>query len=818
MLTLPDAIASFDAASAAGTIPDRKTGRRGPLKPSRRDPILSNVRKALEHALEALHGDRAISHSVLASTDLTPLLLTLPSHGRLAAEAEQMDAKAASKIESNVRLFVSVVLGRDVVKDRQPVERQRVLPAYQALYDALDAFVEADGGAHRDKRRSLRRGFVRWVELATANGAATPVDVPDDYATVMGWGERLGWSMKDTAYALNAWRRAVRLAAAPYAMAWDLVVRNGIGIKSLPDFTTRARALGFKGDLATATAADLLAVFAPKLTRALEWVISQGINHGLSRSWASDMRDMASWVVAGLIQLGEDPAAYTWYDLWTVRRPVEVMADVEQDDQLAQYGIDGGTTIAQHSLMRRLLDSTARRSYELSHLRLFNSDQERDAVPVYTSSLLGNMEMAWVATDRFFRQRMHQQRPELWAQARVEYDELTGHTEAYNTTRILMGRKAKGKLAITWPQLVCMGLPWLARQCYALRREVADRLSRIGHLESRESHALVNRYCASLTEYAIVALLTDDCLRVKNYAGAMAGEHVRVEASRSADGRWRGAEQLRTSFTALDDDSVALKSKKVSDGMPNQRLDRRVTPGIVDHVLWFEYWTIARPRALVAAGLLHSVEAFDPANDRFAVFVTPRPSAEQREAYHRAMSEWRTSCEAGGDATLPAWRGNLSEDMLSDAFGAALHRICVEVLGRELPPWGSDELTSNFRGLFAGHIVRLMAATYLGGVRGNWQEATYRTNDAEVTLSRHYVHLSAWAKEREHLETPEGLHWFDKVMDRVMKLRSSDDARWPQFWHHFDPRRPDAALAWLDRVEVPTSRTRRAGRRATVRT
>ena len=813
MLTFPVAVRCFVTASERGQVPNRKTGKMGTLKASRRAPILSNVRKALEHALQALHGGRAVSYETIESTDLTPLLTTLPMHGRLAAQAEEMNAKAVSKIESNVRLFVSVVLGRDVVKDRQPVERQRVLAAYQPLYDAVSAFVEADGCKHLNKRRPLRRGFVKWVELATANGAATPAEVPDDYATIMGWGERLGWRKKDVAYALNAWRRAVELADAPYAMAWDLVVHNGVGIKSLMDFPARARAVGVLADLASATAGDLLPAFAPKLATALDWVIAQGLGDGLSRSWAADMRDAASWVVAGLIRLGEDPSTLTWYDLWTVRRTVEVTADEDQDDQLAQYGISGGATTAEHSLMHRVLDTTARRSYELSHLWLLNADHAQDDVPVYTDSLLGNLEMAWVVTDRFFGPRMHQQRPELWAQARVEYDTMQQHTARYNKARILMGRKAKDKLVITWPQLICMGLPWLAKQCYELRSKVATCLANRGHLESRDSQEVLNQYCAALTEYAIVALVTDDTLRVKNYAGAMAAEHVKIEPRLAPDGTWRGVEKIRTSFTCLDDDSVALKSKKVSDSEHNKRLDRRVTPGIVDHTLWFEYWTVARPRALVAAGLLPNVEAFDPAADHYAVFITPRPSAEQRDEYRRALTEWHTHRAAGEEASLPSWRGNLSEDMLSNAYGEALHRICVELLQRDIPAWGSDDLTKDYRGLFAAHIARLMAATYLGGVRNDWQEATYRTNDEEATLRKHYVHLSAWAKQHKHLEGPEGLHWFDKVMDRLMQLRSGDDVRWPQFWELFDPERPDLALAWLDRRVMPGAPKRRAPRR-----
>jgi hypothetical protein len=98
-------------------------------------------------------------------------------------------------------------------------------------------------------------------------------------------------------------------------MAWDLVVHNGLGTKSLPDFVSRARAAGFAGDIAAATAAELLPYLAPKLGAALERVVQDGLNNGLSVAWASDMRDAASWIVAGLVNLGEDAASLTWFDL-----------------------------------------------------------------------------------------------------------------------------------------------------------------------------------------------------------------------------------------------------------------------------------------------------------------------------------------------------------------------------------------------------------------------------------------------------------------------------------------------------------------------
>ncbi|MCA2991162.1 hypothetical protein [Gemmatimonas sp.] len=804
-ITLPEAIAKFDSAAASGGVVNRKTGRTERLKPSRRGPILSNVRKAVIRALRAARDGVLLNESILETADIEPYLMALPEHGRLAAvEDAPGEVKAAGKVASNVRLFVSTILGRDIERQPKPVKPTRVPAAFRSLYDTLDAWVLED----LKKRRSTRRGFVCFVDLCGLHGIAAPEEVPDDYDTVMSWGERLGWKKKDVHYALTAWRKAVRLAEAPYGLALEVLGRNGIGIRSVPDLATRLKVGGFTGHLATTSTPELLRLLAPKLTEGLEHVIAAGHKDGLSEAWADALWKMESWLVASLLRLGEEVAALTWYDLWVERRAVAGKVDEAQDDQLAAYGISGGESES-HSLMRRVMDTSAPISYQLSHLWLHNEEHELDDVPVYTDSILANFEAAYVVTKRFFGGRMHRQRPALWAVAVTEYENTLGELREYNRGRILLGRKPKSVLPITWPQMVCMGLPWLARRCYSLRREVADRLARIGHLESRESQRLVSEYCEALYEYAVSALIIDDSLRIKNYAGAIAGKHLRVTPIRE-NGNWVGIAELHTSFSALDDDAVSLKSKKMTGTEFNERT-RRVTPGVVDHTLFFEYWTLARPRRLAAAGLLAAAEAFDPEDDEFAAFPTPRPSSEQVSAYISALAACAHGAVDGGKQALPAWRGNITEDMLTVDFGRTLHRVCIEVLGRDLPPWDDEELTKSYRGIFSAHIARLMAGSYFGGARQRWGDATYRTNTEEITLRRYYVRLSAWAKEREHLDSPEGLHWFDPVIDRLLKLKNHDDARWSQFWSIFDPARPSEALEWLDRPVslAPANRRRR---------
>jgi hypothetical protein len=57
------------------------------------------------------------------------------------------------------------------------------------------------------------------------------------------------------------------------------------------------------------------------------------------------------------------------------------------------------------------------------------------------------------------------------------------------------------------------------------------------------------------------------------------------------------------------------------------------------------------------------------------------------------------------------------------------------VLGRELPGWGSKALNAKWWGAFAPHVVRLLIGTYWGGIRRDWGEAEFLTNDRKTALT-----------------------------------------------------------------------------------
>lgn len=788
MPTLREAIATVDAKSVAGEIPNRVTGEVGALAASRRGPILTNVTAALRHALRGFDEHLLTNADDLLDVEIAPFLATLPDHAELdAREALRSDPL---KERSNVALFVTIVTGRDAVREKKPIDKTRVLPSWEPLYNAL-----WDLGQRDMKKRMYPRMLVRFSELALANGVVSPHAVPDDYNAVHAWASALGYKKKQVHEALSAFRCAADLLGdATLARAYDVVFVDGIGIRGLPDYVQRAHAAGLVGNPMKWSLLELISALAPDIGAALGVIVIDGRKRNCTPAYEKEIMHCGSWIVASLIRLGEDPRPLTLLDMFLDRREVVVerTADAEEGrtvklGQLAKYTSavsSHHTSTEQQSLLRRCLDVSAATSFANSHLQLANLVHEEDVIPVYTESLIANVQQAFLLTKGMFGAALEETEPALWGRVRNEYDTLRKHIKGYNAGRYLKGRKETDKLLITWPQAVCMGLPYLRKKAIAARLEAADRADRIGHLESRESQKRVLAYYEALRDYVVVAILLDDSLRISNYAGAIAGVHV-IPVPDVHKGHWCGFRSARTHFKGADDPGVKLKVLARKDTNLNER-ERALTRSIVDMDLLFDWWTKARPFYLAQAGLLASATTYDPTNDGFAVFPTGRPSQEQRD-----------------DST---WKGNISADMLSEIFGRALHEICVVVLGHALPAWDDPALTDEYRSLFAGHIARTLVASYFGGILGDWSDAEFRTNDCEATLRTHYNRVASWFKQNRHKRSPDGPRWFDDVIGRVLEDR--DDDTWGVFWDRFDPRQPIASLAMLDRAADPTTKRR----------
>ncbi|HEU4648545.1 MAG TPA: hypothetical protein VFS33_05755 [Gemmatimonadales bacterium] len=835
MPTLRDAIAAFDAANEARQIPDRKSGGflPEPMPASRRDPIVSNVKVAVENlvatvrsrayaaayqsvldesgaavapptadavAAATLAGQQAAAKALTCPADIYaleigPFLASLPAY----AGGNPDNRKDRQKRASNVKLFISVVAGIDFDSPR-PVSPTRVHEPWRCLYEPLMRYVDAGGDKReRDKRRNLPGALLRLQDLLLARGHAAPAEVPDRH-TLRKWLLEAEPDLEDERankrahWYLGAYRTACRVAglAQELPQHYELIEDEGIGIKSLgsmpkadgeleESWMSRARDLGFEGDFRDVEMLVLVRLFAPKMGLMLDRYLAQGRSALKRGPWAEAQIDMASWAVASLIRLGVDPREMHWPDLFLERRTVSVDVDEERDEVLNDFLAGRGRraqrarATAQHSLLRRCLDLAAPRSWANSPLWLVTPRHELDPVPRYTEKLEHHLDAVFVLTREMYGRHMQQAEDSEtradWGLVVAEYEATAKHVADYNQGRPVDGRKDKSAMLITWPQAICMGLPYLRKRALELRVLVEEARERRGHLESRSSRELLARYDEALREWIVATIMLDDCLRVKNYAGARAGEHVVPLVRRGADGRWLTVVGLETHWRGIDAGKVALKMWENRDGNPRTR-DRTITPALLDSLLLTDYWLGTRRRALASASILKPSQPYDPDQDRWAFIVTPRPQAHQHAD--------------------PTWYGDMTTDMVSDIFGSALYRMCREVLHLDLPPWDSSELTTKFRALFSAHVTRLAVGSYLGGLRNQWTEAEELTDDMEDTLRKHYSRVQKKWAELKHVTGSQNPHHFDAVIDR-MRMRVPEDD-WATFWRTLDPEAPETAL------------------------
>lgn len=819
MPTFRDAIAIFRARAAAGEVKNRKTGKTGKFADSRIAPILTNVTAAVRRAARAFHGGRDLGEAELLDVELEPLFSTLPFHSEQAAiKDERVGPK---KEASNVRLFVSVVTGFDVKSGRQPVKKTRVLGGWRPLYDA----VEAAGKAGRLKDgtvKSYKRGVRRCAELMLAHGIGRPEDMPDDADRIQAMGVALKWSRKEIACVMSAYRGAADLAGLTHLpRAHEIVDRNGMGIKSLTDFPARLASAGYTGDPRTIDTLEAVKVLAPDLGHALEDVLRAGRTAGMSSTWVKFRLKAANWFVASVLRgdvpgiSDEDLRTLTWLDLWIVTRDVPAPVNVVRSAQQARYGAPRGA-MEHRPIIRFALDASAPRSYQNSHLHLAGharAAQEAEAVPVYTQQLTVNIDAIWSITAAVFGPSddatgVETSNPELWKQAEEAVRATKKAIVKLNKTRSLAGRKKKDKLPITYPQMMCMGLPYLMQRCHELREAISARLLLAGNLDSRSSIALQNRYNEALREYVVALMLCDDGLRRANYANATVGLQILPIWRRDGNGRIVGLEGLRTEWSGYDHALVKLKVDK--KGYRENRRGRDITPAFLDKVLLWDFWTQTRVDFLVSAGLLESAEQYDIETDTFAFLPTPRPKPGQIVDYYTEQARYAAelAAVAAGDATVrptpPVWRGHVSEDMLSEYFGRAVHRVCRHVLKKSDLPEDYDDprMVEEWRGLFSGHATRLMLSCYFGGMRNNWAQAVWLTNDEEKTLRDHYIALQANFNDVMNADDWRRPTWFDAVIDRALDRHPGDD--WAAFWRTFDAMRPGECLKRM--VEAASKR------------
>jgi hypothetical protein len=425
-------------------------------------------------------------------------------------------------------------------------------------------------------------------------------------------------------------------------------------------------------------------------------------------------------------------------------------------------------------LFAALAYETANESAKNSPLVLINDDGESDGPPFWTFSviedtrLIGELGLYAGRTTKLFRQR-----PALAQDAEAAVKEFLRSMRTANSKKSLDNRKGKERLLnlVTFPMVLCLGIPALRRRALTLRDEWYAAMLR--HRD-RHDHPQILRteeaYDRALTGLMIFSVITADGLRLANYTGARLGHlgRERMVEDKAPDGTVirsychihpvlnaskNGLVGIETNFYGDDNPSVKLKIDKVPGSDEWRQHPHWLRPGIVDMELMWDYLTRTRAKRLAQQGLIASAEEYDIERDinewHFALFISDTPSSS---AYESAT-------------------GAYTHQAVSDIYGRMLHWICTEVLGRELPEYG-QQLKRLYRAVFSAHSSRLLAGTHLYGVLQRETEAATLLNDTRRMVERRYSVAEASMIHKRGWEHP---RFFDDLFKRIWDENESVD-------------------------------------------
>ena len=740
--------------------------------------------------------------------DLLPWLLDFRHWAEQAGRGRGERGSALRSRLSNAALFVRVVTEALGV---QP-DSLRVAGVAPAWHPVLRRLREpAD--------RQALRGF---VQLAAEHGVHGPDALPP-VAELQSWGGGDPERTEVVARGLAAYqrgRRGGRRGAAgparPPARAEEY------GLQALPFLPLLLSAVATRGGGAPSPddmgrrggawrARELLRLLAPHLEHALVVFEERRLAAHGSTDYLHSAERALSRCVASVARLrvgdgvpmealAEELGALTLGQFWTRRRHV---ADADggegprqgvqaEDPDLDGLVPDGDALSA--PLLRAVADELAAHSYRASPL-VVSAQAERLPVPLYTPSVVQVVRRMYAVARDALRPKLQaagEAGQHRWRTIEFEQRALVSHMTAVARRRRATGQVDKRLLPLHWGEVVCCGLPALREE--ALAAEAAwERWQEAGRAGGSERGGRVERrWHRALTAYLVTAVFTAEGLREKNLRGARLGMQVRPDWRRDQRGRVVGIERVVTHFRGDDPTWVRLKQTHDSGGGSSPRMRVREwqwPPGIVDHRLLYRYVTDVRPALARRAGLLGEEADYDPEQDRWALFLSPRPRPR------------RDGAEAGG---------GYSRAVLSDLVGRSLFWMARDLLGRPGLPATYREACRRghpLRGLFGAHVIRSLGATWWGGVRNRWDYAEAYTNDLQPTLHAHYAKIPAWMARAVGTGGPGDPTWWNAVVDVVVTEMDSG-LDWDGFWRGFDP-----ARRW-DAGAVRAALRRGAGARA----
>lgn len=792
-LSLPRLQQALEALSAGGEIRNCKTGEYGTVSPEYLASIMSAIHLGVRHAHALqLFPDPTLSLAeALTTADLRPILGVLPElaeRGAILAQHARPDSAAAFVRKA----LVSIAFLTKSGGAREP--RMCILPAWTPLYDA------AQQRGRATSRKGRAQALLTLQRLGISHDCTTPMGLPEDRAVLVQWGLDAGYAPQTMDVTISAYTHALKALPSTEQRGYPVYPRVRMcterHLGMLPDVVERARNAGSTAsvvEIRDMPPLALLGLLAPGIAEDVEDYLALPRRRALGRDATKSVINACSRFVAAAIRLNEDHAkAFRSGDarmLYFLETMVTVDVQEAQAARPLSRGLQargsGGAVITQVPLLMAVLDQEAVAARKNSPIQTAHQQSH------YPVSVMDSAKQLWRVIEHLYG-ALSDSEPAVWETLTLRYERVLDRLNhrAPGTPRGARRQKpvainAKDKRlairTITLPQLVCIGLPVLGHHVDALRVRydaVRTRAQSQGHTDA---HPLVRSARRDwhdwLTRYVVLALATDDGLRLANYSYGRLGSFTEMQPtiSRSLDGALELL-ALSTRFTGTGGSQPEARLKMLErPGSEKEReRERRVSPGVVRMNLLRDY--LLGPRA---ANLL-----FQELTDRRGQVVTADTYSLEAELAGEYGGPFAFFVSKRSPRADKAYNKNRA----SEEFGKALHWVARHALGRELPDYEAIDMHSPYRSIFSIHISRLFIATYWLGVRTDLgregiDRAMHLTDDTEKALREDYdavddvirearrVYVYASADRWQH---PEAYNGF---MDRLYALEVIDWAR-----------------------------------------
>lgn len=811
-------------------VPTRRGGGKARLLPlSYLKPILSVVRTALLYQVARRRNvDVADARRLLRDgEDVTPYLMSMPEAGAERARLGRGDAgdhsshRRPGNAANLARLGLRLACPSGTAQAWSKGGSSLVPVGWKPVIDDVERAYLAYRETTRRAQATVIRAFARTMWSA---GHESPDQLPRDRTVVQEELRRAGLKASYANVAINTYNRAaLRLNERGESLpVFEQQIDERLrGLRALP-----AEAFGADVDWSHHRTADLLPRIVPHIAGAFGEYATRLrgkdekpkmqthrralLGRVVALMWQHrELLKTATSAVGGTVprEIGECELS----DLYTlevsvVRRGPSVGNDTDTataaagiaERLRARVGLVAGAPVRQ-PLVRVLVDACVR------ELRAGNQSNRTSRKP-YPPSVIGLLDnltkvtrdvlRAAVATDSALAAALEP----VMTRVNAVHRDTQSHMKQTNASAIEEGRavaveKLKPLLVsvVTLPQLVCIGLPRLADH---VRRLEAAYRSLLAELEQRhhaapERHESASRardaWHVALEEYVALAMFTAHPLRLSNLA------YGRIGSTREAEWRFTVDYDSTGTPSAIRSVEGHFAHRLIRPANPIASLKQKgkeqiwpLWPAIVDHDLLLSYMTTVRRRNIVSRGLL---------KDARGMPVTISTYSLREELEEGRLTLFIPGHNLKKQGNPLAYNGGFAgQSGLSSIVGRGLHRVARDILGHTHIPSFEECPGTDWEGLFAGHSLRSLWATYWYGMRAELEVspvladgtrvtgktiAQWATTDDARTLEKEYVAVSARMRARLMDPVDSWTHprACDGWMDRALRRESIDWTR-----------------------------------------